>query len=159
MSKGPQSSQDLLQIIKKTSAKRGFLLNKDEAFVKDLVDGLYANLKRYGYASCPCRLSAKNYEADKDILCPCIYMKNDVDKYGMCFCCLYVSQDVFNGISKYHSIPESRPLEKTFRAAKKQKAAGVVWKCSVCGHEHTGENPPDKCPVCGSGKEFFRKSE
>ncbi|NWH06672.1 rubredoxin-like domain-containing protein [Desulfobacter latus] len=23
------------------------------------------------------------------------------------------------------------------------------WQCSVCKYIHTGENPPEKCPVCG----------
>ena len=108
MSKGPQSSTELLGIIKANAAKKGFFINKDESFVKDLADGLYENLKRYGYASCPCRLSSGKYEADKDILCPCAYMKPDVEKYGMCFCCLYVSKEVYEGAKQPHSIPESR---------------------------------------------------
>jgi len=29
------------------------------------------------------------------------------------------------------------------------------WKCKVCGYVHTGENPPDNCPVCGASKEQF----
>ena len=29
------------------------------------------------------------------------------------------------------------------------------WKCSVCGYVHTGEEPPDTCPVCGAPKEKF----
>jgi rubredoxin/uncharacterized membrane protein len=24
-----------------------------------------------------------------------------------------------------------------------------TWRCTVCGYLHTGENPPDFCPVCG----------
>jgi rubrerythrin len=24
------------------------------------------------------------------------------------------------------------------------------WKCTVCGYIHKGEEPPDKCPVCGA---------
>ena len=31
------------------------------------------------------------------------------------------------------------------------------WVCSVCGYIHTGENPPDKCPLCGVSKENFIK--
>lgn len=114
MSKGPQSPAELLEIIKTVAAKRGLYLNKDEVFVKELAEGLYSNLKRYGYASCPCRLSANDYEADRDILCPCMYMKSDVEKYGMCFCCLYVSKEVYEGLKECASIPESRPKEKTF---------------------------------------------
>ena len=29
------------------------------------------------------------------------------------------------------------------------------WKCTVCGYIHEGEEAPDKCPVCGAGKEKF----
>lgn len=29
------------------------------------------------------------------------------------------------------------------------------WRCTICGYIHTGDDPPDKCPVCGAGKENF----
>ena len=29
------------------------------------------------------------------------------------------------------------------------------WKCSVCGYVHTGDEPPEKCPVCGADKSKF----
>ncbi len=29
------------------------------------------------------------------------------------------------------------------------------WKCDVCGYVHTGEQPPDSCPVCGVDSEQF----
>ncbi len=29
------------------------------------------------------------------------------------------------------------------------------WKCLVCGYIHTGEEPPEKCPVCGADKSQF----
>ncbi len=29
------------------------------------------------------------------------------------------------------------------------------WKCTVCGYIHTGEAPPDNCPICGAPKEKF----
>ena len=29
------------------------------------------------------------------------------------------------------------------------------WKCSVCGYVHEGEEPPEKCPVCGAPKSAF----
>ena len=25
-----------------------------------------------------------------------------------------------------------------------------TWKCDVCGYVHSGDNPPDTCPLCGS---------
>ncbi|MBU0971321.1 MAG: rubredoxin [Proteobacteria bacterium] len=29
------------------------------------------------------------------------------------------------------------------------------WQCSVCKYIHTGDTPPDKCPVCGVSREKF----
>lgn len=29
------------------------------------------------------------------------------------------------------------------------------WRCTVCGYIHSGENPPDICPVCGANASFF----
>ncbi|HBV86498.1 MAG TPA: flavin reductase [Desulfosporosinus sp.] len=29
------------------------------------------------------------------------------------------------------------------------------WRCTVCGYIHTGDNPPDICPICGVDASFF----
>ena len=29
------------------------------------------------------------------------------------------------------------------------------WVCEVCGYVHTGETPPEKCPLCGVPKDRF----
>jgi rubrerythrin len=29
------------------------------------------------------------------------------------------------------------------------------WRCKICGYVYEGENPPDRCPICGAGKEKF----
>ena len=29
------------------------------------------------------------------------------------------------------------------------------WKCTICGYIHTGDEPPEKCPVCGAPKDKF----
>lgn len=31
------------------------------------------------------------------------------------------------------------------------------WKCKVCGYVHTGDEPPEKCPICGVPKEMFEE--
>ena len=31
------------------------------------------------------------------------------------------------------------------------------WICGVCGYVHTGETPPEKCPVCSEPSSAFRK--
>lgn len=31
------------------------------------------------------------------------------------------------------------------------------YKCKVCGYIHSGNNPPEKCPLCGVGPELFEE--
>ena len=33
------------------------------------------------------------------------------------------------------------------------------WECTVCGYIHEGDEPPDVCPICGAGKEYFKEVE
>ena len=33
------------------------------------------------------------------------------------------------------------------------------WKCSICGYEHEGDTPPEKCPVCKQPASVFTKIE
>lgn len=33
--------------------------------------------------------------------------------------------------------------------------AGKQWKCKVCGYIHSGDNPPDACPLCGVDSSQF----
>lgn len=30
-----------------------------------------------------------------------------------------------------------------------------VWICPVCGHTYVGDEPPEKCPVCGASREKY----
>ncbi len=36
-------------------------------------------------------------------------------------------------------------------------ASQTRWICTVCGYVHTGDEPPEQCPVCKQPKEVFKK--
>ncbi|UCH82615.1 MAG: alpha-hydroxy-acid oxidizing protein [Candidatus Latescibacterota bacterium] len=38
-----------------------------------------------------------------------------------------------------------------------QESGSTVWVCVICGYEHTGDRPPDVCPVCGADADQFEK--
>ncbi len=64
----------------------------------------------------------------------------------------------FEGVAKIEKEHEERylALAKNIEDGtvfKKDKE--VVWKCSNCGHFHTGKEAPDMCPVCAHPKAFF----
>lgn len=107
-----------------SAGQTGYLLNPDEELVKSLASGLLKNQARYGYRSCPCRLSTGDYNKDCDIICPCAYRDWDMDSYGRCYCGLYVTEDFIKKGAVMTPIPESRkgtPLSTPSVSAKEIK--------------------------------------
>ncbi len=33
---------------------------------------------------------------------------------------------------------------------------GKIWICPICGHTYVGDEPPDKCPICGAPKNIYK---
>jgi len=148
---------------------RGIHLTLDESLLKNLLDGLKENEERYGYPSCPCRIASGVFELDRDIICPCDYRDPDVADYGMCYCCLFVDKDVFEGRKEAKPIPERRPAEKQMKslgleegAPKEVAAAGEAGRtnrrlfyCKQCGYVVFRDEPPYVCPICRAKREMF----
>lgn len=105
-------TQQLYEALKKTQEPKGYYFSNDKKRVFELLDGLLVNKDRYGYMVCPCRLASGNRENDKDIICPCVYRKPDVEEFGSCYCNLYVSKEWNEGKIPHEYVPERRPPEK-----------------------------------------------
>lgn len=104
--------EKLYEVLSRYAESQGMELNRDREFVLDIMAGLLANEKRYGYRSCPCRLAAGVKERDADIICPCLYRDPDIEEYGSCYCSLYVSRQWNEGKMEHVRVPERRPGEK-----------------------------------------------
>jgi ferredoxin-thioredoxin reductase catalytic chain len=113
-----KTPDELYPILKRFAEKKGITLNPDEEFAKSLIEGFLKKAEMEGYRACPCRLTVGDKEWDRDIICPCDYMMEDVEEFGACFCSLYVSNEyadkVRAGDTIHTSIPERRPIEKLF---------------------------------------------
>jgi ferredoxin-thioredoxin reductase catalytic chain len=105
-------AEKLFESLRKVQKPKGYYFNKDKLYVLELLSALILNKERYGYMACPCRLASGDKEADRDILCPCVYREPDVKEYGSCYCGLYVSKEWNEGKVKADYIPERRPPEK-----------------------------------------------
>lgn len=171
----------ILERMSKNAKENGYYLCPDEDLLKDLIDGLATNEDRYGYGSCPCRISSGLKLYDADIICPCEYRDADVNEFGMCYCSLFVSKDVKEEPSKMGPIPERRPVEAQDAAmeAKKKPDLGElkpseieahaqvqqgtdkeglpVWRCVVCGYLCARELPPSICPICKAKADKFQR--
>lgn len=106
--------EELYEKLKKIQEPKGYYFNKDRDLVYDLLNSLLINKERYGHMACPCRLASGDYEADKDIICPCVYREPDVREFGSCYCHLYVSKEWNEDKVPHVVVPERRPPEKIF---------------------------------------------
>ncbi len=65
---------------------------------------------------------------------------------------------LFEGVAKIEKAHEAR-YAKLLDALKSgtvfKKEMDITWICRNCGHEHTGKNAPEKCPVCSHPKSYF----
>jgi ferredoxin-thioredoxin reductase catalytic chain len=102
----------LYEQLKKIQEAKGYYFNRDMDKTMFLINGLITNRERYGYMCCPCRLAKEDIEADRDILCPCVYREPDVKEFGSCYCGLYVSAEWNEGQVAHVYVPERRPAEK-----------------------------------------------
>ena len=53
-------------------------------------------------------------------------------------------------------ITETEEFKSTINNELEEKQ-GKKWVCQVCGYIHYGDNPPEKCPLCGVPKELFKE--
>jgi ferredoxin-thioredoxin reductase catalytic subunit len=146
--------------LKKEAESSGYYLNSDVEHTKNLIEGILVNEKRYGYWTCPCRLSEGKKDEDLDIICPCDYRDADLNEYGCCYCALYVSKDILDGKKELGSIPERRFQEDEKKKLKHKSIASLskpVWRCKVCGYLCGRDEPPEVCPVCKAKKERFEE--
>lgn len=168
MSSNPHASLDevqgMLERLKKEAEACGYHLNADDAFTAELIRGLIINQKRYGYASCPCRLSEGDKWKDIDIVCPCDYRDPDLGEYGACYCALYVSEAVLKGEKQLGPVPERRnaPDERRMSGPLHSPSGSAtvsypVWRCKACGYLCAREQPPDVCPICKADKDSFER--
>lgn len=79
------NAEQLYEMLRKVQEPKGYFFNREREKVFDLLEGLLVNRERYGYMSCPCRLASGNRDWDRDIICPCVYRKEDVREYGRCY--------------------------------------------------------------------------
>ncbi len=166
---------DAYKRLKEDVESKGYFLNPNVEFTKNLIKGLLINEKRYGYWLCPCRLTLSSREKDLDVICPCYYRDDDLNEFGYCYCSLYVSEKNKEK-NEFKPIPERRKKvssssddeensKDAAEAVNKLEGGKMenknnklpVWRCNVCGYLCARNSPPEKCPICGADADRFER--
>lgn len=81
--------EEIIKEYKDYAQKNGFKLNPDKKVVERLVMGLMENEKKYSARYCPCRRITGNPEEDRKKICPCQFMRKEIEEVGHCLCNLF----------------------------------------------------------------------
>jgi ferredoxin-thioredoxin reductase catalytic subunit len=80
---------EILEWARKYAQEQHWVLNPDHKKLDIVIRGLARNQRKFGERYCPCRLRTGDPAKDRDIICPCIFHRDEVDRDGMCHCHLY----------------------------------------------------------------------
>ena len=64
------------------------------------------------------------------------------------------AEEVALEIERLLDTPEFKE-EKEIEVEGAETSTDTKWVCPLCGYVHTGEEPPEKCPLCGAPKDVF----
>ncbi len=83
---------ELKKKLENYSKRCGIRLNPNEKIVNAIIKGLIKNKKEKGEYYCPCRVPSGDKEKDKEIICPCVFHRGEVELQGKCHCGLFVAK-------------------------------------------------------------------
>lgn len=66
-----------------------------------------------------------------------------------------MTEESKNGVPPEVATKDGATEEAPAEVAVPESAAVKRWRCTICGYIHTGDEPPEKCPVCDAPKEMF----
>ena len=87
--KKPEEIDEIIKNYQEYAEKNGFKLNPDREVVERLIKGMLENEKKFGERYCPCRRVTGNKEEDKGKICPCQFMRKEIEEQGRCLCGLF----------------------------------------------------------------------
>jgi ferredoxin-thioredoxin reductase catalytic subunit len=85
---GTKEYSENLKRVEKIAEVKGYRLNNNQERIQKVVGLMTMNFNEHGKYYCPCKQS-EPLDRDKDVLCPCPALDDEVKKDGRCFCKLF----------------------------------------------------------------------
>lgn len=82
--------EKLIREYEEYAKRNGFSLNPNKKVVEGIIKSLLEREKKFGARYCPCRRITEDKEENKKIICPCQFMRKEIEEQGHCLCGLFV---------------------------------------------------------------------
>jgi ferredoxin-thioredoxin reductase catalytic subunit len=93
MTLNSENEEKLIKSAEEYANKVGIKLNTDQTVVKGIAKGLIMRKYKAGDIYCPCRVVTGNKEKDKEIVCPCVFHRGEIELQGICKCKFFVKKE------------------------------------------------------------------
>jgi len=84
-----KAEKQMLKSIRRYARASGYMIQPNKKILGILIKGLFNSIEKHGFKYCPCRKPTGDIKADKNIICPCIFHKDEIKADGYCKCMLY----------------------------------------------------------------------
>lgn len=95
--------------IKKYALTKGYSINPHWMFYTNLKIWLVESEKLFGKRYCPCFEPSGDPDLDRKLICPCVFMDEEIARHGTCHCTLFGKKDLS---SEDYKKAEKRLLEE-----------------------------------------------
>ena len=86
-------SEEIMGWAESYAEENDYKLNGDERQRNAVLKGLARNKIKFGESYCPCRIRSGDKAKDEEIICPCIFHRDEIEKEGNCHCYLFYAKD------------------------------------------------------------------
>ena len=83
----------LIEEYKKYAESNGLKLFNNEIVVRRIIKQILIKEAIYGKRYCPCRMITESMKDNKENICPCSFMKDEIEKNGRCHCGLFIKSN------------------------------------------------------------------
>lgn len=84
--------EKLIKEYEEYAEKNGYSLNSERKIVEIIIKGLLEKEEKFGARFCPCRRITGDKKEDEKIICPCQFMREEIEKNGKCLCGLFAKK-------------------------------------------------------------------
>ena len=88
-----QTKTELRERYERYAERAGLRLNPDKEQVDTTLTGLAMRKLKFWKFYCPCKIMTGDPAKDKQIICPCVDHKKEIEENGICTCQLFVSKN------------------------------------------------------------------
>ena len=82
--------ENLRKKMQEYAKSAGIKLNPDKKTLDCVLTGLLKRKEKFNALYCPCRVVTGDKKKDKEIICPCIFHRGEIELQGHCKCGLFV---------------------------------------------------------------------